>query len=284
MAAGRGAAASRPRPDPQWIKDFTAYDTGRFEGRFRDPGPDPEAWGTKWVGDLAVACTVEAESPGGQLALELCKGRGPHGPRRFQCRFDLATGRATLSISGPDMERWRPEATTGLHGKGRHDLMFSNCDDELRLWVDGRVVAFDAPTTYPDLGNSQPTASDLAPVGVASKGASVRISHLRVMRDIYYIAERGDGMPQYVAPPGGHVDFPLESLPSEPEKFFVLGDNSPKSKDGRLWGEEHWVSRELLIGKALFIYWPHPRDEIRTPWGNVPFPYFPNFGRMGLVR
>jgi hypothetical protein len=39
----------------------------------------------------------------------------------------------------------------------------------------------------------------------------------------------------------------------------------------------------LLIGKALFIYWPHSWD--RLPYFNsIPCPYFPNFTRMGLVR
>jgi signal peptidase I len=36
------------------------------------------------------------------------------------------------------------------------------------------------------------------------------------------------------------------------------------------------VHRDLLIGKALFIYWPHSWD-----W---PVPLFPNFARMGFVR
>jgi len=42
------------------------------------------------------------------------------------------------------------------------------------------------------------------------------------------------------------------------------------------------VPRDLLIGKALFIYWPHSWNRI--PYVNIPFPFFPNFGRMGLVR
>ena len=36
----------------------------------------------------------------------------------------------------------------------------------------------------------------------------------------------------------------------------------------------------LLIGKALFIYWPHSWNKI--PYVNVPFPFFPNFCTMGL--
>ena len=65
------------------------------------------------------------------------------------------------------------------------------------------------------------------------------------------------------------------------DQFFVLGDNSAWSKDGRLWGpDNYWVPRELLIGKALFIYWPHSWNKI--PYVKIPFPMFPNFGRMGF--
>ena len=67
--------------------------------------------------------------------------------------------------------------------------MFSNCDRELLLWIDGSVVKFDSPTTYGDLGNTRPTESDLSPVGMASQGAKMKLSHLKVFRDIYYIAE-----------------------------------------------------------------------------------------------
>ena len=73
------------------------------------------------------------------------------------------------------------------------------------------------------------------------------------------------------------VDFPLKA-----DQFLMLGDNSANSQDGRLWGGGYWVDRDLLIGKALFIYWPHSWHEI--PYVNVPCPYFPNFGRMRLVR
>ena len=63
-----------------------------------------------------------------------------------------------------------------------------------------------------------------------------------------------------------------------PDEFFVLGDNSPMSKDGRLWTgpRNHFVHRDLLTGKALFVYWPHA-------W-NRPLPLTPNFRRMHAVR
>ena len=42
--------------------------------------------------------------------------------------------------------------------------------------------------------------------------------------------------------------------------------------------------RELLIGKALFIYWPHGLR--RVPYLEIPFPFglFPNYKDMGFVR
>ncbi len=161
-----GRQPRAPRPTPQLITDFAAYNTGRNQAQAAaSPAPEGDALGAHWVGDLAMECNAEVESPSGELVLELCKGT-----RRFQCRIDVATGRATLSISGQDMEKWRPAAVTSVRGKGRHRILFSNCDDQLLLWVDGNVVAFDAPTTYNDLGNVQPDNADLAPVGVASAG------------------------------------------------------------------------------------------------------------------
>lgn len=285
----RQGQASPPSLTPQLITDFTAYNTRR-DRRGGNPAMDMDSLGVHWVGDLALSCTVGVESSRGELLFELRKGG-----RRFECRIDVATGEATLSISGPDMEQFRPTASTCVRGPGRHEIRFSNCDDELRLWVDGSVVTFSSPTTYADLGNTLPDAADLTPVGVASAGAQVQVSHLNIERDIYYSAVRGDGMPtqngdvQFMSghplpnegkklPGPDYVDFALG-----PDRFFALGDNSTRSKDSRLWGQDnYWVPRELLIGKALFIYWPHSWDKI--PYTNVPCPYFPNVARMGLVR
>ncbi len=40
------------------------------------------------------------------------------------------------------------------------------------------------------------------------------------------------------------------------QSYFVLGDNSANSSDGRNWG---FVPRRDVIGKAKFIWWPLPR-------------------------
>ena len=114
-------------------------------------------------------------------------------------------------------------------------------------------------------------------MGIASQGASLLVSHLKIMRNIYYIAddyvhqarrnmgassttpiicEFTDLCPDMADPSTWHrfedvqqdVKFTLG-----PDKFFMLGDNSAYSSDGRFWRGGYWVNRDLLIGKALVI-------------------------------
>jgi hypothetical protein len=149
---------------------------------------------------------------------------------------------------------------------------------------------------------------DLAPVGVAARGAKLSVSRLAVLRDIYYIATKypGDSMnfttdyapatlttEELLSEKANwehfrtrhHRDFPVDE-----KQLLVLGDNSPESKDCRLWlmsqtGTDRpggpYLDRQLLIGKAVCVFWPHS-------WGSIPglrmLPGFPNFRDMRLVR
>jgi hypothetical protein len=45
----------------------------------------------------------------------------------------------------------------------------------------------------------------------------------------------------------------------------------------------HYVDRKLLIGKALYVYWPHPLD-LSIPLTNISVPLLPNIGGMGFIR
>jgi hypothetical protein len=213
----------------------------------------------------------------GELILELVEGNV-----QFQCRFDVATGEAQMSHSaGPS---FKPKAATHVRGPGIYRLAFVNVDDELLLWIDGKLMEFDAPTAYGPLPNTNPGELDFAPVGIAARGIKADVGHLRIVRDIYYLASRHQSQGDN---PHGE-DFVLDE-----DQFFVLGDNSAASLDARYW--EHYgnfvryVDRELMIGKALLIYWPHGWYEI--PGTGIPFylpivdaPMYPNFARMGYVR
>ncbi len=299
-AMADGVLQPADMPPPQLISDFCAYNTSAHYSSYGPTGA-PDRAGVHWVGDLAVECTLEVTSESGEALFELVEGG-----RRFQCRIDVATGMASLRILDPEVSDFRPTARTEVRGRSVHEIRFSNCDDQLLLWVDGSPVAFDAPSGYPRLGNVQPRQADLAPVRIGSAGgAGLRVSRLKIFRDIYYIAERtgqtsdgGHGMTDFKAPLHDTLTDPSiwprafdprnieeASFLLEADQFLALGDNSARSKDGRLWekeGFDPFVSRDLLIGKALYIYWPHSWD--RLPGTSIPFPLFPNFPRMGLVR
>jgi len=315
--------------EPQLIRDFTAYNSGDGdESKSEPPELAEKGYGLNWVGDLAVQFELESKSkPGGKVVVDLIKGG-----RHFQCRFDLSSGKAELAIGGDgkEAEGYHRTATTAIVGAGQHSVMFANVDDELTLWVDGKVVAFQNPTKpdaapprggqsesesedHPNqynsalLNNRVDTAEDLSPVRISAEAAAVKVSHIKVFRDVYYIAVFNRG--QYIQRPSPLRNYyesesdqntlpkgkenlqddnenlielkPADSAHPEKDEFFVLGDNSAKSSDGRLWIGEWFVERELLIGKALFIYWPH---GWKIPYVPLPVNLVPYFQRMHLVR
>ena len=92
-----------------------------------------------------------------------------------------------------------------------------------------------------------------------------------------------------------------------PDEFFMMGDNSPRSRDSRIWPNKNRrakhrfaVHRSALVGKAFYIYWPHGKPFMnggdgypvwyhRTVTGeatNYPsfrLPFYPNFRRMRRI-
>jgi signal peptidase I len=290
----------------QLITDYYEYNDNDT------PYADPI--GQHWVGDLAVECDVDVKRAEGEMLLDLVEG-GTH----FYCRIDLATGIATLSIQGkPDAfsdgqgnSTSSPTGQTPIHQPGSYKLRFANVDDQILLWVGGRLISFQGPTTYdaprdvvPRWSESDP--ADLAPVGVGARKAELQVNRLQVLRDVYYVAVSPTQVNEYsvVMSPysiqqilANPKDWGRTSLfksrrsvkfDLQKDQFFPMGDNSPQSKDARLWAGGNpligfrdpppYVARELLIGKALLIYWPHA-------WrGPFDIPLIPNFARMGLIH
>jgi len=264
---------------------------------------------------------------------------------KYRCSIDLTTGVATLAIDdqgsprsfdeGSEGESANPTAQTTVIGGRKHLLRFSNCDDQLLLWVGDKVVEFDRPTTFdtrrfrigandrPYYSKSDP--ADAAPVAIAVRGGNSTVNSLRIDRDKYYIATNNAnlGIDDYNlsnvrGPTGRRISLgAIQDFFAMPEKwseleiwearrsvtfvleedqFFPMGDNGPASLDARCWAgtkpqrhlprgvnEDAWrwsqasyVPRELLVGKALVVFWPHS-------W-NSPVPFTPNFKRMKLIR
>jgi len=314
----RGTLKPNDIPPPQLITDFYAYNTGVTQ----PPGPlvggDAQCLGLHWVGDLAVECELRIDGNDGEVEVVLIEGG-----RRLQCQFDIAKATARLSIdSRPD---YSPTASVPLDGPGTYAIRFANVNDRLYLWIDDKPIEFDATTTFEPLDNQRPMPDDLVPVRIGATGATGAVDHMRVLRDVYYIATREPLVlrtQRYVL-----ADYPnnspiyrslsedgLRAIMSDPRQWSVfddmrqiqfdvfpghymaLGDNSPGSMDSRLWGspnvrmrlpDDHLVPRSLLIGKALFVYWPHTWE---TPWSfelpgtGIRVPFYPNFKKFRRIR
>lgn len=291
--------------------------------------------GMHWVGDLIFETDVETSADAKELMLELVEAGV-----KYRCRIDLSNGQASLKIDDVEPRSFdnnteQPTADCGVLAGRRHHLRFSNCDDQLLLWVDDRVVEFDAPTTFNSLtfrNNSENHPQyikehplDAAPVAIAIRGGSGTIRNLRIDRDKYYIATEnsssgifdynmnqlwqeginGVGAYKTIQDWFGQREkwstFPWDSrrmvtFEMQEDQFFPMGDNSPESLDARCWAKtkdriairggvnkaawEWWdasyVPRDLLVGKALVVFWPHS-------W-NSPVPFTPNVSRMKLIR
>lgn len=295
------AEGSSPQLDPDWrgrlISDFYAYNSSRaINERYGDNTPDfrdnSPAYGHYWVDDLGLECEVELAEATGEIVLDLVRGGG-----HYTCRIDSKTGKAILSAKTGDgtVLLNGVEAKTSIAGPRSYRLRLTNVDHELRLWVNGWRVTFDADTSYESerriLPDVQSPDGDVAPVGVGGNNQALTVRHLRVLRDKYYIAGAHEDEYGFSRPPEPMITQILGNpTPSEinrllgqrqevtydlqEDQFLPLGDNSPASSDARYWST-HYVDRRLLVGRAIFIYWPHS-------W-NMP-PFFPNFRKMQPIR
>ena len=261
---------------------------------------------------------AEVLSDTGELLFDLLEGGIHH-----QCRIDIATGRVKLQLDGgqrsfrDESGRETREATgqTVIRGRGSYVLRFANVDDQLFLWVNQQLVSFAEPTTFdspPDLTPqwSEQDPGDLVPLRIGARQAEFQVDRLRVFRDVHYVAakfddrvadsdygafwaERTTAIFEVLTNPRTWSTTDLFASRREvtytlgPDQFFPMGDNSPQSKDGRLWSHATenglepppYVRREMLIGKAVFVYWPHGWRIFTDKVGIIP-----NFQRIGRIR
>jgi signal peptidase I len=324
-AAAEGLPLAVDGRRPQLITDYCGYNTFSL-----DAGESVQE-DLFWVGDLTVEAQVELTNPGANAAvlLELVEG-----VRRYQCQIDVTTGTATLSHTddlhpeGPRIEF--AKATTAAKGAGRYRLKFANVDDRLCLWVNHQLTDFGSAASYKRSALPDPQPADVMPVGIAVRDSAARVSRLRIRRDIYYRADRVADFAQQPSKSGdgedvnGFVRNQLREMLADPleyarlynekcgatefaeladDEFFVMGDNSPRSQDSRLWtnrrgaARRHAVPRQAMVGKAFAIYWPHgipfmnngqgyglmqhrirPNSDVEN-YPAVTVPFYPQFGR-----
>jgi signal peptidase I len=93
--------------------------------------------------------------------------------------------------------------------------------------------------------------------------------------DVYYDPDRTDD--EY---PIFRLEGDGKEIVIPPGKYFVMGDNRNNSEDSRYWG---FVPRELVIGRAMFVYWSF--DESAPSNGGFLIDFFTNtrWSRTGTM-
>jgi signal peptidase I len=221
----------------------------------------------------------------------------------FECRAAGSQGRIGIALSKyeTNYEAWIDLAGEMVIAKSDKDgktsdlvrlgpvpvtesalVKFANVDHQLIFQYGGKKLAYDLGRNMEDAG---PIKEDIEPRVEIFGSGRLTLSHIAIFRDIHYteakFSIRGDGGRATKDSP-----FILEK-----DQFFVLGDNSPNSEDGRWWdrvgvankGLPNYrmgtVPRDYLVGKALFVYWPSGFK----PFAEFPFNIVPNIGRMRFI-
>lgn len=248
------------------------------------------------VGDVRLRLVLEPQKQVGEVSLHLSRNAD-----RFRAVL-RADGTVSLEhAAGDGPFRALSSAKIDPLVPGRERLVaFQNLDYRVSLHVDDREIVATTDEQYrPDVAaltsRARHDGDDVpARVAITARGMPLRLRHVLVQRDVFYRSISSESMPgnPYLSagvPAWGTMNNPIRLRPGD---YFMCGDNSPASKDSRLWweagdfvqrrGEDYQrgtVPADQLIGEAFFVYWPAGRRL-----GERGLPVIPNVGRMRVIR
>lgn len=319
----RGGFSGHPWTPPFKLEGSAWKVAGDNPTRLQLDGPAGETsvltYGTPWANGFGITYAYNEEAHYGRLPvcgdLMCCfyvQSVGPEG------RIGI-----TLGKRGVDYKAWIDQAGHMVIAKvcdGQETILdhkdvpaprpgtftqvkFANVDHRLMFSVGAQELIVDLGQAPDAMG---PNASQPPRAEIFGSG-KLTLSHLALFRDIYYTSE------------GQSSGRAVEGRPFtlNADEFFVLGDNSPNSEDGRWWPEPRVASRGMqppragvvpryyLVGRALFVYWPSGfefpwpeglktfllRDSngnnssaaLRLLQGIVSLRWIPNFGQMRFI-
>ncbi|MEM1165641.1 MAG: signal peptidase I [Planctomycetota bacterium] len=287
--AGDGPAELRWDIDWWPMTDWEPYNDVPGRRYRRDPFPVSDVRvraGIEPLGDGPLRVELQLETRGMTFSARLA--REPDGHVTASLAHELHdlhdSPSAPMVDTEPSSSVLRPGVIT--------NVTFEHVDQQVRLVVNGETLATHQYELAPAdritavTGLDDPMTALLDDPGAYVRSAPrltwrfdagpLRLHRVGVDRDLYYRPEGDRGVhPDRVVTLGG-------------DDFFALGDNSANSEDGRDWRrvdpavesafdpELGVVPRRLLLGRALFVYFPSPVTR-----GPIPVP---DFGRMRAIK
>lgn len=131
---------------------------------------------------------------------------------------------------------------------GAVPVRFANVDNALAVDVGGaRVLTSAYEANRPVADRPGPKPVHWKPrVTLSGRGKpGLELTELRLLRDLVYTRQGDFGTREPVA--------------LGPDEVFLLGDSSPTSNDGRIWGA---VLRDQLLGRPRAVVWPPARARV----------------------
>jgi signal peptidase I len=318
-----------PHPLPPFpLTDWLAYDvTKGLQQQARLPYGDwmqnrPNPYGAeqipRWnVSDVKLQFSYRRHEGDGPLRARITKFN-----HRFIAEFhptELLLIRETCDwdeIDDPDSAAWERDPVAWRAelpaGRGPLNVEFSNVDYRVAVRVNGHDLIVTTPRQYaPDVHeltrrhelrsaerDPEVVRSFFPPprIAISAERQTCSLSHLSLWRDVYYTptldAQTIRGAPQapvFRLHRRGEVALG-ERMDNE---YFVLGDNSILSSDGRAWSsavdlvanedlyaQAGAVPERFLLGKAFFVYWPAGWRPFTLEMPGL----VPNFGEMRIIH
>lgn len=215
----------------------------------------------------------------------------------YKARMDFR-GHVVLSKFNGEQETVLKSGDMSLKPGAFNLVKFANADHQVMFECGQDQLSADLGR----LPDSLEQGKEPSPRASIFGSGALTLAHVAVYRDLYYTGDNRNGRAVAGNP------FTLKK-----DQFFVLGDNSPNSHDGRWWpaptvANRGWeppeagvVPRYYMVGKALFVYWP---SGFEFPWpqsvknilqqdsrnrlvqlarGLVTLRWIPNVGRMRFI-
>jgi signal peptidase I len=226
--------------------------------------------------DLMVRFYVQPTSSRGAVGVTLSK----YGVD-YRARLDLSGQMTVAQVSDGRETILAARQVPPPPAQSFRLLKFAEVDHQLLFEYNGQELSVDLGRSP----NAVEQASPSPPRAEIFGAGTLTLSHVALFRDIYYTSD-GQGAR------GGRA---VEGKPFKlnQDEFFVLGDNSPNSEDGRWWGQpdiasKGWeppragvVPRHYLVGRALFVYWP---SGFGFPWPQGLKNFLSNNRQNGALR